>query len=171
MRMTFSCADNPVKLPLNKLRGKSVTIYGAIGTQISEAVFMLGSSTNQTETAEFFRRIRMAQPWDKRERLVIVLDNHPAHKTSTIKTLAKNLNFELLYLPPYKPEMNPIESLWSVIKHDLKIMLLQRRYETLTQANFRQLLKQCLSKVTPAQQSRAARTNHRGYMLKILNDM
>jgi transposase len=55
---------------------------------------------------------------------VVVLDNHPAHKTTTIRTLAKNLDLELLFLPPYKPEMNPIESLWSVIKHDLKLKLL-----------------------------------------------
>ena len=120
IRMTYSTREEPVKLPLNKIRGQGVTIYGAIGTQLPEFVHMIANTTNEAHSAEFLRRIRMAYPWRQRPKIAVVLDNHPAHKTDTIKVLARNLNMELLYLPPYKPELNPIESLWSVVKRNIK---------------------------------------------------
>ena len=92
---------------------------------------MLARTTNENNHAEFLRRIRMAYPWRKRERIVVVSDNHSAHKTDSIRVLARNLNMELVFLPPYKPEMNPIESLWSVVKRKIKLDLLERQYETL----------------------------------------
>lgn len=78
---------------------------------------------------------------------------------------------ELLYLPPYKPEMNPIESLWSVVKRNIKMNLLERQYETLTQTDFEDLVTRCLNQVSPDQQCRAARTNSREYMLKVLSNI
>ena len=42
-------------------------------------------------------------------------------------TLARNLNFELLFLPPYTPQLNPIESLWSVLKGKLKKKLQEKQ--------------------------------------------
>ena len=49
-----------------------------------------------------------------------MLDNHPAHKTNINKEMARQLNFELMFMPPYTPELNSIEALWSVIKRDFK---------------------------------------------------
>jgi transposase len=132
---------------------------------------MLANTTNEAHTAEFLRRIRTAYPRQNRNKIAIVLDNHPAHKTDTIKVLARNLNMELLYLPPYKPEMNPIESLWSVVKRNIKMNLLERQYETLTQTDFEDLVSRCLNQVSPDQQCRAARTNSREYMLKVLSNI
>ena len=51
---------------------------------------------------------------------VIVLDNHRAHKTVDVTRLARQLGFELLFQPPYCPEINSIESLWSIVKRDVK---------------------------------------------------
>jgi transposase len=39
--------------------------------------------------------------------------------------LAEDLNFELMFMPPYTPEFNCIEALWSVIKKDFKHRVLQ----------------------------------------------
>jgi transposase len=49
-----------------------------------------------------------------------VLDNHKAHHNLEVKELAEELNFELMFMPPYTPEFNCIEALWSVIKRDFK---------------------------------------------------
>jgi len=73
--------------------------------------------------AEFLKRIRGAvtpYPFTNNERIILVLDNHKSHKTELVRGLAHTLNIELLFLPPYSPELNSIESLWSVFKLDLK---------------------------------------------------
>ena len=111
-----------------------MTVYGAIGECLPRAVFMLGKSTNNKEFPEFLRRIRMATPAGPREKLVIVLDNHKSHHGDSMRTLARNLNFELLYLPTYTPQLNPIESLWSVVKGKLKKKLQERKEIRLKQS-------------------------------------
>ena len=52
-----------------------------------------------------------------RERdLYIVLDNAPYNKSNRVRDLAKELGIKILYLPPYSPNLNPIERLWKFIK-------------------------------------------------------
>ena len=43
------------------------------------------------------------------------------------KSLAEELNIELMFMPPYSPEFNCIEALWSVIKRDIKKRVLELR--------------------------------------------
>ena len=90
-------------------------------------MFLVGRSTNRTEFAEFLRQIRLATSKEERPKLVIVLDNHRSHHEDSMATLARNLNFELLFLPPYTPQLNPIESLWSVVKGKLKKKLQEKQ--------------------------------------------
>ncbi len=71
-----------------------------------------------------------------RKKVAIVLDNHLAHKTNDVSTLAHQLGFELFFQPPYTPEINSIESLWSVVKRDLKKELLKHRDTQLTPQSF-----------------------------------
>ena len=47
---------------------------------------------------------------------VIVMDNASFHKRADIQELIKNAGHKLLYLPPYSPELNPIEKKWAHIK-------------------------------------------------------
>ena len=39
------------------------------------------------------------------------------------KKIAKQYNIKLIYLPPYSPELNPIEQLWAVIKQKVRLTL------------------------------------------------
>ena len=49
--------------------------------------------------------------------MVVVLDNCPFHKSALIKAfVAQHPRLELVYTPPYAPESNPIEWLWSWVK-------------------------------------------------------
>ena len=79
---------------------------------------------------------------------MIVLDNHKAHHSDEMQTLARNLNFELLFLPPYTPQLNPIESLWSVVKGKLKKKLQEKKAIRLKQAEFEAELALILDGVT-----------------------
>lgn len=48
--------------------------------------------------------------------ITLVLDNAKYQKCKIVEELAKFLNIELLYLPPYSPNLNLIERLWKFVK-------------------------------------------------------
>lgn len=48
--------------------------------------------------------------------LLLILDNVPYHHTKEVKALARQLGIQLLYLPPYSPNLNLIERLWKFMK-------------------------------------------------------
>jgi len=50
----------------------------------------------------------------------IILDNAPIHHSKIVKELANNLNNHLLFIPPYTPEYNPIEYIFSKIKNNYR---------------------------------------------------
>jgi len=53
---------------------------------------------------------------------VVVLDNLRVHHIAAAKEMAKERGIRLLYLPPYSPELNPIEETWSIIKSVFRSM-------------------------------------------------
>lgn len=57
---------------------------------------------------------------------MIVLDNAPVHHGGRIAEICANAQVLLIYLPPYSPDLNPIEKVFSVLKSHLK------RYHILT---------------------------------------
>lgn len=54
------------------------------------------------------------------EHAIVVMDNLSAHKSPTIERLLNKAGYELRYLPPYSPDMNPIEKMWSKVKSHLR---------------------------------------------------
>ena len=51
---------------------------------------------------------------------VVILDNLATHKVPGIRTAIEAVGAKLLYLPPYSPDFNPIENMWSKIKQILR---------------------------------------------------
>ena len=51
---------------------------------------------------------------------VVVMDNLSAHRRPQIQRLIEDAGATLLYLPPYSPDLNPIEMIWSKIKRLLR---------------------------------------------------
>ena len=51
---------------------------------------------------------------------VVVMDNLTAHKGERVRELVEGRGCELLYLPPYSPDLNPIEEAFSKIKSILR---------------------------------------------------
>jgi len=54
---------------------------------------------------------------------VVVLDNASFHHSSQAKLLAAAHGVELVFLPPYSPDLNPIESFWAKLKRALHPLL------------------------------------------------
>jgi transposase len=51
---------------------------------------------------------------------VVIMDNLSAHKVEGVRSLIEACGAQLLYLPPYSPDFNPIEQAWSKIKEILR---------------------------------------------------
>lgn len=51
---------------------------------------------------------------------VVILDNAAFHKAGRIQKLIEGAGCQLLYLPPYSPDFNPIERCWSVLKNAMR---------------------------------------------------
>lgn len=51
---------------------------------------------------------------------VVILDNLGAHKVPGVRPLIEDRGAQLLYLPPYSPDFNPIEQAWSKLKQLLR---------------------------------------------------
>jgi transposase len=47
---------------------------------------------------------------------VVVMDNATFHKVDGISELIEKAGHQLLYLPPYSPDLNPIEKKWAQVK-------------------------------------------------------
>ena len=50
--------------------------------------------------------------------IFLLIDNFSSHKADIVKNLAKELNIKLCYLPPYSPQLQPIEKVWYKNKRD-----------------------------------------------------
>ena len=54
---------------------------------------------------------------------VIVLDNASFHNKSRLSTLISHSNKKIVFLPPYSPDLNPIEKFWANLKSFLRFSL------------------------------------------------
>lgn len=51
---------------------------------------------------------------------VLVMDNLSAHKNGRTLALLEEAGVEVCFLPPYSPDLNPIELMWSKVKNHLR---------------------------------------------------
>jgi transposase len=51
---------------------------------------------------------------------VIIIDNASFHKSAKTRELIEKAQCRLVFLPPYSPDLNPIENCWAIIKARLK---------------------------------------------------
>jgi len=84
--------------------------YGAVDAQTVDSFFLIVGGCNTEWTNEFLRQVSQAYPDDY---MLLVMDNAIWHKSSILEIPN---NVELAFIPPYTPEMNPIEQVWKGIR-------------------------------------------------------
>ena len=84
--------------------------YGAVDAQTGDSFFLIAGGCNTEWTNEFLRQVSQAYTDDY---ILLVMDNAIWHKSSTLEIPS---NIELAFIPPYTPEMNPIEQVWKEIR-------------------------------------------------------
>ncbi|KAG1328514.1 hypothetical protein G6F62_008114 [Rhizopus arrhizus] len=50
----------------------------------------------------------------------LIMDNAPIHTADEISEMITERGYRCAYLPPYSPELNPIENFWSIVKNKVK---------------------------------------------------
>ncbi len=104
--------------------GPSLAVTGAVDAEVFEA---------------YLERVLLPE---LRPGRIVVMDNLSAHKTEKVGRLIEGAGCELLYLPPYSPDLNPIEEAFSKIKN------LLRKAEARTRETLLEAMGQAISSVT-----------------------
>lgn len=84
--------------------------YGAVEPKTGESFFLVMPFCNTKCMNVFLEKLSEAYPDDY---ILLVADGAAWHKSSALKVPA---NIEILPLPPYTPEMNPIEQIWAWLR-------------------------------------------------------
>lgn len=92
---------------------KHVNYMGALNLDGHKIVYSEVDKVNGKSIREFFKKLRQRHP--DNERIHMIWDNAGYHKSKEVREKAKELNIQLHYLPPYSPNLNPIERLWKIM--------------------------------------------------------
>ena len=94
-------------------KGRKMTLIGAIKKEGVVATRLIENSMRGKDFQSF---IEMDLIPKLTRGDVIIMDNLIIHKMEGIKELIEEKGARIEYLPPYSPDFNPIEMMWSVIK-------------------------------------------------------
>jgi transposase len=92
--------------------------FGAYNFTDGECFIWAEGACNKETTAEFLHRI---DEWVRRQgrRVIIVWDGAPWHRAKMVQQAAEDLGIELMALPGYSPDLNPIEGLWKWMREEV----------------------------------------------------
>jgi transposase len=103
--------DKPIETTGSRTR---INLLGAVAlNDIAGAIVNEYEFVNSETIVQFFRQLREKYPL--KHKLYLILDGAGYHTANVVKNTAISLNIELHYLPPYSPNLNPIERLWKVM--------------------------------------------------------
>lgn len=119
---------------------QTTTMISSIRLNGSTACMALEGTTDTESFRSYVRQVLLPvlKPDD-----IVVMDNLWPHKSDPTLALIASAGAQVLFLPAYSPDLNPIEKMWSKIKS------LLRRAEARTPADLITALGQALAKVTP----------------------
>lgn len=105
------------KTPVVRTTGArfSLNIIGAISPQGEFRFMLYEKSMNAQRFIEFLKRLLH----DESRPIFLVVDGHPVHRSRAVKKFVESTQgrLELHFLPPYSPEVNPIEQVWNHAKN------------------------------------------------------
>lgn len=114
-----------LKVRKNTQKRERINSFGFYSLN-GESVYSAKESSKQGDVCEFLYEIREKNPIGK---IVVVIDNFASHKSRKVKVTAKRLDITLVFLPPYSPDLNPIEFIWKSIKREISSMFLMCKEE------------------------------------------
>jgi transposase len=98
-----------------KFDANTIGFYAIKGNSAKDFI----KDSKATSIARFLENIKSTNSDYKAT--VIVIDNFASHRSRLVRDKARELGLYLVYLPPYSPDLNPIEFIWKSIKRILSI--------------------------------------------------
>ena len=132
-------------LPVKVQQGyKSFYVYSCVSPHSGESFSLFLPEVNTEMMNIFFEELSREYP---NKDIVMILDQAGWHKAKDLKVPQ---NIALMFLPPYCPELNPVEKLWQWLRKEvtpnslfktLKTLMdaLEKEFQTLTPLKFKQL--------------------------------
>ncbi len=93
----------------SKFRANTFGFYSINGCSVLE----FHEHSKKEDVCEFLQAIRNRNPDAD---IVIILDNFRSHHANKTREFAELNRMKLVYLPPYSPDLNPIEYIWKSIR-------------------------------------------------------
>ena len=96
--------------------------------------------SRKESVCEFLREIRLRNPAGS---ILIVLDNFRSHVARATREMAESLGIVLVYLPPYSPDLNPVEQVWRGVRRKISqgVVGCERSFKETIKATFHLLAK------------------------------
>jgi transposase len=96
---------------------KTSTFIAALRSDRVEAPWLLDGPINGESFLLYVEQVLVPtlKPSD-----IVIMDNLGSHKSKAVRTAIRAVGAKLLFLPKYSPDLNPIEQLFSKIKHWLR---------------------------------------------------
>jgi len=113
--------EHPIKSNTGRRR---LNINGAIDIRSMSAEIRFDDTIDAISTIDLFEQIERANPLAKR--ITIICDNARYYRSKAVAEYLENSRIELLFLPPYSPNLNLIERFWKFFKRKV---LYNRYYE------------------------------------------
>lgn len=125
-------------VPINT--GKNLTVLAALSlVGIVEAMTIAGSSDGQVFST-FIQEVCVPA---LRPAQTVIMDNLSSHKVEGIQDAIEAVGANLEYLPPYSPDLSPIEECWSKLKTILRAKAAR------TSAHLEQAIAEAFDLITP----------------------
>jgi transposase len=119
VKATWAPLGQTPVVPYRNRHHHKISALGAIALSADQSLGLLidwhpDSYVRGAEAAAFVRRLLKQIPGP----VELIWDNLQAHKSPLIKRLLKrHRRLCVHYLPPYAPDLNPVETLWSMVKY------------------------------------------------------
>lgn len=106
-----------IKMPIPFDHGPQYSMIGAISINKVEAALYGKWATNGEIFYTFVEQSLLPQLKPKH---IVIMDNVKFHLQLRIKEIIESVGAKIIFLPPYSPDFNPIENMWSKVKNTLR---------------------------------------------------
>ena len=112
LRAAWARRGEAARVELSGRNAKRV-VFGSINIRTGKLLLLVAKSQKAEDFQRYLRFVRRTyRGW----RVVMILDEDASHTARASARLARDLDFELIWLPTRCPELNPMEGLWGDAK-------------------------------------------------------
>lgn len=120
--------------------GQNISLIGGMSTDGLIATMSIVGSVNISVFLVYLQDVLLPQLWVG---AIILMDNLPVHHAQAVRAVIEAAGAKLVFLPPYSPDLSPIELCWSKFKQLLRSAKARTR-EALDQA-LTEIINNCIS--------------------------